>query len=585
VANELERLRATLATQYRLDHEIGRGGMATVYLATDVRHDRRVAVKVLSPELAAAIGPERFLREIGITARLAHPHILPLLASGDADGLLYYIMPYVDGESLRDRLDRETQLPIDDAVQIAREVADALAYAHSHDVVHRDIKPENILLGSGHAVVADFGIARALTAASGGPLTGTGIALGTPAYMSPEQSAGDTHLDGRSDIYSLGCVLYEMLAGSPPFSGPTVQSLLARHAVDPVPPIHTVRSTVPHALERVVLQALAKVPADRFATARQLHQALARTEPGTTSTLVNPPESRSFRSAPSLDSTGIEQDIRYCTTADGVRLAYSVVGRGPVLVRVLGHFTHLTMEWEWPDLRRFWEGLAERHTLVRYDGRGIGLSDRYTGDFTEETRQLDLDAVLGAVGAGTAALLGISEGGWTAATYATRYPERISHLILYGAYCRGAQARPGYDAEEDRALMTLIRKGWGRETPAFRQIFTTRFFGADADPALIAHFNEMQRASADPETAARYEESCHRRGAGHDLFRQLTVPTLVIHCREDVAVSAEEGRLLASLIPGAQLVLLPSGTHYFPTAPGVVTRVVAAITRFLQTVA
>jgi DNA-binding winged helix-turn-helix (wHTH) protein/pimeloyl-ACP methyl ester carboxylesterase len=276
------------------------------------------------------------------------------------------------------------------------------------------------------------------------------------------------------------------------------------------------------------------------------------------------------------------QEIRFCTTSDGVSLAYSAVGRGPYIVRVLGYFTHLEAEWEWPDLRRFWEHLAERHTVVRYDGRGIGLSDPYEGEFTEETRQRDLDAVLTAIGADKAVLLGISEGGWTAATYAIQHPEQITHLILYGAYCRGAQARPGYDPEEDQALMTLIRKGWGRDTPAFRQVITSQFFRNDADPALVAHFNELQRLSANPDTAARYLESCHRRGDGRDLYHQLRLPVLILHSREDLAVSADEGRLLASIIPGSQLVLLPSGAHYFPTDAEVVTKAAGAIARFLQ---
>jgi DNA-binding winged helix-turn-helix (wHTH) protein/pimeloyl-ACP methyl ester carboxylesterase len=277
-----------------------------------------------------------------------------------------------------------------------------------------------------------------------------------------------------------------------------------------------------------------------------------------------------------------QQEIRYCTTSDGVSLAYATVGTGPYIVRVLGHFTHLEAEWEWPDMRRFWEHLAERHTVVRYDGRGIGLSDPFTGEFTEETRQGDLDAVLTAIGSEKAVLLGVSEGGWTAATYAIQHPERISHLILYGAYCRGAQARPGFDAEEDRALVTLIRKGWGRDTPAFRQVLTSQFFRSDADPELIARFNEMQRLSADSDTAARYHESCHKRGDGRDLYRQLRIPVLILHSRDDLAVSADEGRLLATIIPGSQLVLLPSGTHYFPTDAEVVTKAAGAITRFLH---
>ncbi len=218
MADLLERLHAALAPRYRVLRELGAGGMAVVFLAEDLRHRRQVALKVLLPELATEIGPGRFLREIETAAGFNHPHILPLHDSGDAGGLLYYVMPYVEGESLRDRLTREKQLPLDDALQIAREVADALCYAHGLGVVHRDIKPENILVQGGHAVVADFGIAWALTAAARGTLTATGIAVGTPAYMSPEQATGSRDLDGRSDLYSLGCVLYEMLAGQPSIS-------------------------------------------------------------------------------------------------------------------------------------------------------------------------------------------------------------------------------------------------------------------------------------------------------------------------------------------------------------------------------
>src|SRR5438552_11117442 len=269
-----ERLRAALADRYALERELGRGGMAVVFLARDRRHDRAVAIKVLRQEIAAALGAERFLREIQIAAKLHHPHILPLYDSGAAGELLYYVMPYVEGESLRQRLEREKQLPVEEALALARQVAGALAYAHRNDVVHRDIKPENILLESGEAVVADFGIARAITAAGGDQLTQTGIAIGTPLYMSPEQGAGGEGLDGRSDVYSLACVLYEMLAGHPPFAGGTAQAILARHTVDPVPPLRTARATVPTAVEQALGRALAKLPADRYATALQFAEAL-----------------------------------------------------------------------------------------------------------------------------------------------------------------------------------------------------------------------------------------------------------------------------------------------------------------------
>jgi TolB-like protein/tetratricopeptide (TPR) repeat protein/tRNA A-37 threonylcarbamoyl transferase component Bud32 len=274
VNNQLEQLRDALAERYRVGDEIGRGGMATVYRAHDLKHDRSVALKVLKPELAAALGTERFLREITLTARLDHPHILPLLDSGEAAGLLYYVMPYVEGESLRARLDREKQLPLDDALRIAREVADALSYAHQQGVVHRDIKPGNILLARGHARVADLGIARAVTAAGGQTLTETGLAVGTPAYMSPEQASGEREVDARSDVYSLGCVVYEMLAGQPPYTGATAGAVLARKVMEPVPSLRVVRETVPVGVEQAVTKALAKAPADRFGSALQFAEAL-----------------------------------------------------------------------------------------------------------------------------------------------------------------------------------------------------------------------------------------------------------------------------------------------------------------------
>jgi len=270
----LARLRAGLADRYRVERELARGRTAVVFLAQDLRHDRSVAIKVLHPELAAAVGAERFLREIQLAARLQHPHIVALHDSGETNGLLYFVMPYVAGESLRSRLERESQLPIPDAIRITGDVAQALGYAHGLGVVHRDIKPENILLEDGHALVADFGIARAISAAGSERLTETGIALGTPAYMSPEQATEDGEVDGRSDVYALGCVVYEMLAGGPPFTGPTAQAILARHAVDPVAPIRTVRDMVPSGVERAVLKALAKVAADRYPDATEFARAL-----------------------------------------------------------------------------------------------------------------------------------------------------------------------------------------------------------------------------------------------------------------------------------------------------------------------
>jgi eukaryotic-like serine/threonine-protein kinase len=310
-----QRLTAVLADRYEIERELGRGGMALVFLARDLKHGRRVAVKVLRPDLSALIGAERFVREVQIEAQLQHPHIVPLYDSGDAEGLPYYVMAYVEGESLRERLKREKQLPLADAVRIASDVAEALGHAHSLGVVHRDIKPENILLSGGHAVVADFGVARALSAAAG-DLTGSGLAVGTPAYMSPEQ-AGGQEVDGRSDLYALGCVLYEMLTGWPPFTGPTPQAVLARHMQETVPGIRIVRDTVPESVERVVRTLLAKTPADRYPTASRVIEALTQRSEATGNVVP--------RARRRMMTVGMSIGVA------GVVLAWWFFGRGPVL--------------------------------------------------------------------------------------------------------------------------------------------------------------------------------------------------------------------------------------------------------------
>src|SRR5690348_376808 len=272
---DLARLTAALSDRYRIERELGVGGMATVYLAEDLKHERRVALKVLKPELAAVLGADRFVAEIKTTASLQHPHILPLFDSGTADGFLYYVMPYIEGETLRDKLNRETQLGIEEAVKITRDVADALDYAHRHGVIHRDIKPENILLHDGRPMVADFGIALALSAAAGGRMTETGMSLGTPHYMSPEQATADKEITARSDVYSLGSVLYEMLAGQPPHLGGSAQQIIMKIIAEDAKPVTTIRKSVPPNVAAAVAKSLQKLPADRFASAAEFGAALA----------------------------------------------------------------------------------------------------------------------------------------------------------------------------------------------------------------------------------------------------------------------------------------------------------------------
>src|SRR5213596_151254 len=277
---------AALGERYAIDRELGRGGMATVYVAQDRRHAREVAIKVLRPDVAAAIGAERFLREIAIAARLTHPHVLPLIDSGQADGSLYYVMPYVRGETLRERLVREQRFALKDALRIARELGAGLDYAHREEFVHRDVKPENVLLADGHAVLADFGIARAIFQAGGEHVTEVGLAIGTPDYMSPEQAAGDRELDGRCDVYALACVVYEMVAGEPPFSGDSARAIVAKHLSEPPAPLRARRPDAPAAVEQALARALAKDPADRFAGVAAFITALEDTRPGAAPSLV-----------------------------------------------------------------------------------------------------------------------------------------------------------------------------------------------------------------------------------------------------------------------------------------------------------
>jgi tetratricopeptide (TPR) repeat protein/tRNA A-37 threonylcarbamoyl transferase component Bud32 len=315
-------LQIALGDRYVVEREFGRGAVATVYCARDQKHDRQVALKVLDPELSLSLAGERFLREIKVIARLQHPHILPLFDSGETEGLFYYVMPLIAGNSLRTRLTKQRILSIEDALRIASEVASALDYAHREGVIHRDIKPENILLQDGHAVVADFGITRAISTSATTSFTQTGIVVGTPAYMSPEQAVGDREIDGRSDVYALGCVLYEMLAGEPPFRGPTSQAVISRRFIEPPMPVRRVRDTVPESIERSLATALALEPADRFPSAEQFGRALR---------MEGPPVAPIVAAAPRCSASGnasaeamYEDARRIIDRRDAVRLQKAV---------------------------------------------------------------------------------------------------------------------------------------------------------------------------------------------------------------------------------------------------------------------
>ncbi len=340
MSDQMQRLETALQDRYRVEREIGAGGMAIVYLAHDLKHDRRVAVKVLRPDLAAALGPERFLREIKIAAKLTHPHILPLYDSGETDGFLYYVMPYIEGESLRAKLEREGELPVSTAVRILREVVDALAHAHEHGVVHRDIKPDNVLISGQHALVTDFGVAKAVSEATGRQaLTTAGVALGTPAYMAPEQATADPLLDHRVDIYAVGVLAYELLAGRPPFTGGTPQAILAAHVTEAPEPITKHRSAMPEALGQLVMKCLEKKAADRWQTAAELLPLLdAASTPGAG---LTPTETRPIKAIPKLNTrmTGVGIGI---VAAAIIGAAFLLRSTGPAPGITFGPATQVT---------------------------------------------------------------------------------------------------------------------------------------------------------------------------------------------------------------------------------------------------
>ncbi len=389
--DRLERLAKALGDQFVIERPIGAGAVATVYQARSVRHKRTVAIKVLRGELTPTLAADRFLREIEIAAGLAHPHILPLYQSGEADGSFYYVMPYAEEGSLRNRLDREGPFALDQAIRIAVEVADALSAAHKRGVVHRDVKPENILFEEGHAVVADFGIAQAVNVAGGERITETGFAVGTPEYMSPEQACGDDDVDGRSDLYSLGCVMYEMLAGQPPFVGPNARAIWARHMIDPVPPLTTVRPGLPKPLVRAVNRALAKAPADRFPTLAEFASALtaqdAIAESSVKSIAVLPFANMSGSADDEYLSDGISEEIiNALTKVEGLNVvsrtsAFAFKGRS-LDVREIGEQLNVSSVME-GSVRRVGDQLRITAQLVNVaDGYHL-WSERYDRDMKD----------------------------------------------------------------------------------------------------------------------------------------------------------------------------------------------------------
>ena len=567
----------TRVGSYEIRGLLGSGGLGKVYRAWDAALEREVAIKALIGE-ADDRGMARFQREARTLAMLDHPNIVTIHSIERKKDRLYLVMELIDGAAL-DQLIPEAGLPLELLVSYATTLAEALVSAHERGIVHRDLKPANVMMTrDGRLKVLDFGLARPTrySELSEG-LTREGAIVGTVPYMSPEQLRGRS-LDQRSDLFSFGIVLYEMATGRRPFTGTTAEVITALIATAPARP-SVIRPGLPVALDAIVSRCLEKEPEKRYQSGRELCWDLEQLRGASAAQATMTPV-RTV-AAETTDSPTFAQEIRFCKTKDGYTIAYATAGSGPPLVRVLGWFTHLEKEWQWPAARRFWERFARRHRLIRYDGRGIGLSACEVDRFTLETRLEDLSSVVDAIGLDRFALMGMSEGGATAAAYAARHPDRVTHLILAGAFPSGKVH--GEAKQKVDTLLALMAAGWGQGTPLFQNLFAQLHLGMSASPEALGYFNEMQRASALPAIASRYYASNAELDVREDAAK-VTTPTLIVHRRDDLCVPFEAGRSFAKRIPGSRLVPLKGDNHWLLYDDEGAPELLEAIEDFIGTV-
>jgi predicted ATPase/serine/threonine protein kinase/DNA-binding SARP family transcriptional activator/alpha-beta hydrolase superfamily lysophospholipase len=563
--------------RYQTERLLEVGGYGEVYLGCDTVTGRAVVIKRLKPELVAQDPAfvTRFAREAQALRQLDHPNIVAILATIEQDGEHRIVMEYAPGGTLRDLLEKEGPLSWERGLSIALELADALSRAHHLNIIHRDLKPDNVLLAAdGTPRLTDFGMARLQI--DDVRLTQPGMIVGSPAYLSPEALRGE-ELDPRSDIWSFGVLLYELLAGRPPFEGQQLISVLSNILHAPTPDITQARSDVPPPLADLLQRMLAKDREERIASMRMVAAELEAIRAGRPFRRSTPSRS------PARPDVRHEQQIRFCTAPDEVRIAYGQMGVGPLLIKAGNPLNHLEYDLQSPIWRHWWTGLAEHYTFVRYDERGCGLSDRNVADYSMDAWVGDLEAVVDQLNAPRFTLLGVSQGASVAIAYAVRHPERVSHLILYGGYSRGRFNRnpTPEQLEEARTLIHIIRVGWGQDNTAFRQVFA-KLFMPDGKPEQIEKFAELARISTSAENAALMEMAFFNINVAH-LAPQVRVPTLVLHARGDAMCPFDEGRYMASLIPGARFVSLESNNHILLEYEPAWLQFLSEVTEFTKT--